>query len=148
MHHDRLNPLSTIAVPLPGAERDDYLAGIAEAVIPSEARRSYFEDMAHRVVTDLLHAVVAKANDRRDFSGLPKGHDGSDASIGMIAEWLEESIRPERGRDSLADSAMQATGGRACSVMTLASMGEREASGVTTTAIIALWKAEAAFARM
>ena len=147
-HHDRLNPLSAIAVPGAGAERDAYLEGIAEAVVPAKARRTYFEDMAHRIVAELLHAAVAKAYDQRDFDGIPQTHAGTDASIGMIADWLEESTRPGRGRDWLAEHAMKATGGKASSVMSLAAMGEREASGVATTAITALWRADDAFARM
>lgn len=144
----RINPLSIIAVPLPGPERDEYLAGIADAIIPDEGRANYFGDAAHRLIGELLHATVAKVNDRRDFSGLPdSGH--SEASIGLVAEWIEESTRPrkspDRGRDSLAFNAMEATGGRATTAMTYASMGEREASGVAATAIIALWKAERSF---
>lgn len=140
----RINPLSVLAVPLPGPERDAYLSGIADAILPDEARRDYFGHMAHGVVSDLLHAAVAKANDRRDLSGMPK-RVIPEASIGLVAEWLEQSARPERGRDSLARSAMDATNGRSPSVITFASMGEREASGVMREALIALWRAEDAF---
>jgi type IV secretion system protein VirD4 len=87
-------------VPPEGADRDTYVATVAQVLIPSSDTKGegeYFVDKGRDALTGMIHMLLARVNDRlsddpRRYEGMPEQWVGKEASLPMLVDWWAHAL--------------------------------------------------------